>query len=326
MSRESTVGLKALHQALKHWNNEKDNKHRLLWNIPKLLKDIGKEIRHAERYINHLNPETRARVKKEEKKPINKDFVDYSLSPKAYMPIHEPSPVKYPRQSPLKLTLPKPALYPYERTSTISEQSSTSSTRTSSSSEQHWGTILNVPRKQLAIHRGGAVLKFKLGTKDIIQQNVVNPRHTNEFGFMGGIVGNSQDVYDFHDDSDRDEDCLNFTIDEMPRKKKKPGIKMRLPAKLARPQEPEGSNGIESLIQAAGFVGTKAYGRWHLAFHPGSHSRPGRLERPRRRKYNRSPVEENLSNVHQDDDYIYPSLDNSDDEDVHIFKPVVGLK
>lgn len=37
----------------------------------------------------------------------------------------------------------------------------------------------------------------------------------------------NKDVYDFHDDSDRDEDCFNFTIDDSAKKKK--GIKMKLP-------------------------------------------------------------------------------------------------
>lgn len=104
------VGMKALLQCLKHWNNEKDVSCTLLvgkilnvliffmfqYNltvreqipfiplVPKLIKDIAKEIRHAERYINHLNPPKPEREsKRKRKKPVNKDFVDYSLSPKS---------------------------------------------------------------------------------------------------------------------------------------------------------------------------------------------------------------------------------------------------
>lgn len=45
----------------------------------KLLKDIAKEIRHAERYINSLNPPKPEREsKRKRKKPVNKDFVDYT--------------------------------------------------------------------------------------------------------------------------------------------------------------------------------------------------------------------------------------------------------
>lgn len=52
-------------------------------NVPKLIKDIGKEIRHAERYIIQLNPPKPEREsKRKRKKPVNKDFVDYSLLPK----------------------------------------------------------------------------------------------------------------------------------------------------------------------------------------------------------------------------------------------------
>lgn len=46
---------------------------------PKLLKDLSKEIRLAERFINSINPPKPEREsKRKKKKPINKDFVDYS--------------------------------------------------------------------------------------------------------------------------------------------------------------------------------------------------------------------------------------------------------
>lgn len=55
-------------------------------NPPKLLKDMSKEIRHAERFLNSLNPPKPEREsKRKRKRPVNKDFVDYSLSPKSLM-------------------------------------------------------------------------------------------------------------------------------------------------------------------------------------------------------------------------------------------------
>jgi len=40
---------------------------------------LSKEIRHAERYLNSLNPPKPERESKRKKrKPINKDFVDFS--------------------------------------------------------------------------------------------------------------------------------------------------------------------------------------------------------------------------------------------------------
>lgn len=46
---------------------------------PKLLKNLSKEIRHAERYLNSLNPPKPEREsKRKKKKPVYKDFVDYS--------------------------------------------------------------------------------------------------------------------------------------------------------------------------------------------------------------------------------------------------------
>lgn len=47
----------------------------------KLLKDLSKEIRNAERHLNILNPPKPERESKRKKrKPVNKDFVDFSQS------------------------------------------------------------------------------------------------------------------------------------------------------------------------------------------------------------------------------------------------------
>lgn len=52
-------------------------------NVSKLLKDIGRDIRHAERFINTLHPPKPEREsQRKRKKPVNKDFVDYSLPSK----------------------------------------------------------------------------------------------------------------------------------------------------------------------------------------------------------------------------------------------------
>lgn len=48
-----------------------------------------------------------------------------------------------------------------------------------------------------------------------------------------GLANSSKSIYDFHDESDRDEDCFKFTIDENPLpKNKKQGtgtLKVRFP-------------------------------------------------------------------------------------------------
>lgn len=64
--------------------------------------------------------------------------------------------------------------------------------------------------------------------KDLIPPTLVQ----NDLTLSNDLYGDgcdSKDVYDFHDDSDRDEDCFNFMIDENPKKKK--GIKTKLPGK-----------------------------------------------------------------------------------------------
>lgn len=52
-------------------------------NSQKLLKDLSKEIRHAERYLISLNPPKPERESKRKKrKPLNKDFVDFDYADK----------------------------------------------------------------------------------------------------------------------------------------------------------------------------------------------------------------------------------------------------
>ena len=139
---------------------------------------MSREIRHAERYINQLNPPKPEREsKRKRKRPINRDFVDYSLSPKAsaqdvkilfYYFVHlllslllqfitESKLVEYSRPSPLKLTLPKPVTFPYDGRNFVEQ-------RISLDNEQTWdGSQFSRPEQTTAVHRGGAVLKFKLG-------------------------------------------------------------------------------------------------------------------------------------------------------------------
>ncbi|VEN33490.1 unnamed protein product [Callosobruchus maculatus] len=315
------AGMKALLQALKQWNSEKDynmsvrEQIPISLNIPKLLKDMGKEIRHAERYINHLNPPKPEREsKRKRKKPVNKDFVDYPLSPKSTQEfatiVDMPPPAKYPKQvqSPLKLTLPKPLLYPYNQMTTDQ------GTNISSSQEEWHDDSMIRPQETVAIHRGGTVLKFKIGTKDIIPQiseNHILSRHIpqNKYDLCNL---DSQDIYDFHDDSDRDEDCLNIALDEAPQKKqKKPGIKTCLPVKKQRHRSregPEPTSGIESLIHASALSvpppggGTSPSTEEAIAGML-SISQNWPVAKPLSRKYTHSLTDDNVNNVHQDEEY-----------------------
>ncbi|XP_050314643.1 histone lysine demethylase PHF8-like isoform X2 [Anthonomus grandis grandis] len=413
-------GLKTLQQAIKHWNNEKDYnmsvREQLPYdiNIPKLLKDIGKEIRHAERIINHLNPPKPEREsKRKRRKPINKDFVDYSLSPRSfnfdYMPVpasefnSKPSYSKSQNSGPkLKLTLPKPATFPYERSNMtkLPPVVYNDNPLPSMDNNQMWSLPFS-DRSQESVApecKGGTVLKFKLGGKDIIPPAIVPPENlimnVNVNMPLDPFDQNfeNKDVYDFHDDSDRDDGCLNFTIDENPLpqpKKKKKTIKTRLPddemqsnevrdgSSLYRDVEhvssldlevkdrsnldigiedefyysitktnPEkkriilviksvpnkqklpslniSTNGIESLLQASLSVPGSSHGSTSPST---SEAIAGMLSisnwSPASKSRSRYPQfsEEDVTNVHQDEDYIYPSLDNSDDEEMHIFKP-----
>lgn len=84
------------------------------------------------------------------------------------MPLNElppppATPIKYSRQSSLKLTLPKPAMYPYERSGTSADDPALVPTGRPLDT-QHWLNMpFDRPQETVAIHRGGTVLKFKLG-------------------------------------------------------------------------------------------------------------------------------------------------------------------
>ncbi|XP_022901200.2 lysine-specific demethylase 7B-like isoform X1 [Onthophagus taurus] len=330
------TGLKSLLSSLKQWNTEKDYNLSSREQIPisinttKLLKDISKEIRHAERFINSLNPPKPEREsKRKRKKPVNKDFVDYSLNTKNDFIVDIP---EVPATTPIKLTLPKPAIYPYENSLNTQDIRNTFL-------EDSWGS--SILSREDGNSQRNCVLKLKLGSKDGIPSGPDSNLSLDSALTFGSM---SKSVYDFNDDSDRDDDCFNLSIDESPRKTKKSSgsLKMRLPnswgpkSKKRDDLEDIPKNGIESLLKASALTNKfmdDGSGRTSPSTQEAiagmlsisqTFIQPGRAP-ARSRKYrslsNTLSEEEDINNVHQDEDYIYPSLDNSDDEDIHIFKP-----
>lgn len=58
-----------------------------MWNVDlyQYLIDLGKELRQAERFLMSLNPPKPEREsKRKRKRPVNKDFVDFSQPQKIY--------------------------------------------------------------------------------------------------------------------------------------------------------------------------------------------------------------------------------------------------
>ncbi|KAK4871652.1 hypothetical protein RN001_015776 [Aquatica leii] len=347
------TGLKSLLSALKQWNMEKDYNMSAREQIPlglnstKLIKDISKEIRHAERFINTLNPPKPEREsKRKRKRPFNKDFVDYPLSPKSSQEYFAETKNERNHQPRIKLTLPKPAMYPYENMSTCNSFAPNDTLE-----RIDWETpSFCRPEQTTAIHRGGAVLKFKLGTKDYFAHN--QPPDVTNAEVVNNLISPSstKSIYDFHDDSEKEEGML--TIDE---NQKKPKKKVVAPKSLVKPKTPTSwcmknkkaktelgvdgilpKNGIESLLKASVLtnkITSDEPGRTSPSTEDAiagmlsisqMYIQPGRNSTKGGRKLlggDSSVDEENINNVHQDDDYIYPSLDNSDDEEIHIFKP-----
>ncbi|XP_015594348.1 lysine-specific demethylase phf2 isoform X2 [Cephus cinctus] len=148
-------GVKALLGILKQWNTDKDynmvSRSQIpeTINSPKLLKDLSKEIRHAERYLISLNPPKPEREsKRKKKKPLNKDFIDYDVADRmAANPfkatLKETNKMQEASMStellpdtrpPLKLTLPKYAGYSYASTNLPPDETSASAAVTSATS------------------------------------------------------------------------------------------------------------------------------------------------------------------------------------------------
>lgn len=131
--------------------------------------------------------------------------------------------------------------HPFEE-SPIAEQDDSSD-----AFERSWSSD-ELPQSQqtTAVHRGGAVLKFKLGYLHIFypcfdskymyffrQKDIVPIQHSNDNIPMEGELLESnceKSIYDFNDDSDRDEDCYGLSIDESPerRKNKPPDTKAKI--------------------------------------------------------------------------------------------------
>ncbi|XP_069693669.1 lysine-specific demethylase 7B-like isoform X2 [Periplaneta americana] len=350
-------GIKALIITLKQWNQDKDSSKVRREEIPlsiqsqKLLKDLSKEVRHAERFLNSLNPPKPERESKRKKrKPVNKDFVDFSQPQSLEEPVSMKEPLKLTLKAvnksqpptprpPLKLTLPKPATYPYSTNAfgakindstdvdnaVLSENKLTRRSIDNHVKLKEEEDDIKLPKPECPVFgeeataflKSETVLKLKLGAKN---------------------SGRSTDsVYDFHDESDED----NLMIDELPKKRRhvlEPFSSLKLP------NTPK--NGIEELLKASGYAdrsehtprleeldsgraspstreaiaGMLSISRAFMPEHGGSKDE---LTSPRLRRKKiqfSDDYGENIDKVHQDDDYIYPALDGSDDDDL-IFKP-----
>ncbi|XP_012280694.1 lysine-specific demethylase 7A isoform X2 [Orussus abietinus] len=376
-------GVKALLSILKQWNTDKDYNMISRSQIPntinsqKLLKDFSKEIRHAERYLISLNPPKPEREsKRKKKKPVNKDFVDYDVADK--MPdnpfkatLNEPikqelfttpsDPLSVnTNRPPLKLTLPKPVMYPYVRTCALPKETAVENKRVSK------------PGKQ-----SPTVIRFKLGDNEVVRSTNDNINNCSNFSIDHSVetpkefTWKQTSIYDFHDGSN-ESDYGGFTIDESPKRKKT----SKSPAQKKFKKDFKGDidvlsdvpkNGIEELLKASAYtLGTAAQ---RLEIPPPTVVPPFTQPVPPPTGYklktassgrdspstreaiagmlsfseqcysttSDSPTKsaksvksdsededdqliENIDKVHQDDDFIYPALDASDEEE-YIFKP-----
>ncbi|XP_049805961.1 lysine-specific demethylase phf2-like isoform X2 [Schistocerca nitens] len=239
------VGIKALLLRLKRWYQERDVAHKMREKIPngidvsKLFKELNKEIRLAERYLISLNPPKPEREsKRKKKKPINDDFVDFSycpnldecIEPKDHvrltirtvpkLPFQNKKPVGMQRP-PLKLTLPKPAMYPYSinklenfhMVDSINASDEINSTLNPTLNDNvdstYNGRFLDDEPHQ---SKTEGELKLKIARSQIVGENIVSSadslvndalQNHSEEDNIDPIGGSS--VYDFHDDSDEEE-------------------------------------------------------------------------------------------------------------------------
>ncbi|XP_066588907.1 histone lysine demethylase PHF8-like isoform X2 [Prorops nasuta] len=365
-------GVKALLAILKQWNTDKDYNMLSRSQIPesinsqKLLKDFSKEIRHAERFLMALNPPKPEREsKRKKKKPLNKDFVDYDVADKmANNPFKatlkdtnkvEPAIISEALPSgrpPLKLTLPKPIMYPFTKTNPSVEEKP-SNKRSSKQGKQ-----------------SPTVIRFKLGNNEVVRStndNIYANLTTPAIDNTKDLTWKQTSVYDFHDGSN-ESDYGKFTIDESPKRKRAP--KGTGQKKVKRDFDGEidvlsdvPKNGIEELLKASAYTLGPAAQRLEvpsaisqfsqsvgpptgsgraspstreaiagmLSFSEQCYSttssptKSAKSTKPVRRNGDDDGEDddqsiENIDKVHQDDDFIYPALDASDDED-YMFKP-----
>ncbi|XP_020290653.1 lysine-specific demethylase phf2-like isoform X2 [Pseudomyrmex gracilis] len=372
-------GVKALLGILKQWNTDKDYNMISRGQIPetinsqKLLKDISKEIRHAERYLISLNPPKPEREsKRRKKKPLDKDFVDFDYADRMADNVFkatlketnkvESAPIEQlPPRPPLKLTLPKPIMTP-----TVVSPAQ----KSINSNKRH----LSKPGKQ-----SPTVIRFKLGNNEVVRStndsiniygNNITIDHTLETKKESLPWNQTSSVYDFHDGSN--ESDFGLVIDESQKRKRTP--KSNTQKRFKRDFDGEvdvlnnaPKNGIEELLKASAYTlgngtqkmdvtpsttipqyiqpmlpmppptgaspSTREAIAGMLSFSQQSYSTssnsPAKSSRSIKSQQNDDNDDddddddqsiENIDKVHQDDDFIYPALDASDDED-YIFKP-----
>lgn len=235
----------------------------------KLIKDLSKEIRNAEKYLISLNPPKPEREsKRKKKKPLNKDFVNLDSADgiaenRASLALVEresarekskalsPDGVAGNSRPPLKLTLPKPATYPYFRTS------SCATSEDAAKQTPHQST-----------RQTNTVIRFKLGDKELVRSAGDKLDLYGNFSMDHSVQTQKEftwkqtSVYDFHDGSN-ESDFGGFTIDEAPKKKKPAGAKPASALKktrkvgenqLERLASDAPKNGIEELLKASAYT------------------------------------------------------------------------
>lgn len=232
-------------------------------NSQKLLKDFSKEIRHAERFLISLNPPKPEREsKRKKKKPLNKDFVDYDVADRmAENPFK--STLKETNKEttigeslpsgrlPLKLTLPKPIMYPYVKTQAPMLDEKT-------------GAAPVGKRSAKQGKQSPTVIRFKLGNNEVVRST-----HDNINVYKGlpadhpieapkELTWKQTSIYDFHDGSN-ESDYGRFMIDESPKRKRTPRANTQ--KRLKRDYDGDvdvlsdvPKNGIEELLKASAYT------------------------------------------------------------------------
>lgn len=230
-------------------------------NSQKLLKDISKEIRHAERYLISLNPPKPEREsKRKKKKPLNKDFVDYESADRMKnspftATINEAnktnSVINETRTNcrpPIKMTLPKPLpAFSFVK----DHKAATDMTFTKKR--------VTKPGKQ-----SPKVIRFKLGDKEMVRSTNDNINIYGNFAIDSTVetpkelTWKQTSVYDFHDGSN-ESDFEKFTIDEEPKRKKVTKTPQKRVKRLCTqdnniPSEVIPKNGIDELLKASAYT------------------------------------------------------------------------
>lgn len=313
-------GIRALVATLRLWTNEL-SKHDTIEQLDcnSILKDLNKEVKTAEKISLKVNPPKPEREsnRRRKKKNVDEDFIDLSdpsslylydwdqkLTPGTRRPIKKPIAVKS-----------KP---PEEKEGMCDVLGNADMEDTFTFSQNSRQTVSPL---RLNLNTSKADSEEEPATKPLATESDERFDLTDRDSVRQLMVSKKADLSSALDDAMADFDDgegSGLIIDEKPKKIPKKPLKIRLSVSSQSCESSEDLLGITASPSTreaiAGMLSISQLDRLplKLAMKESLKKRPNNAKLPTR--------EEKINKVHQDEDFIYPTLDQSDEEDTPIQK------